>query len=177
MVLVNSNPATIMTDPEHGRCALISSRSTWRTVVGQVIEKEKTGCVLLPTMGGQTAPEHGDLTWTVKVCWKNMASKMIGANKEAIDDGGRSRTVSRMPCRKYRPGNVARGETIANRSGRSFSGSARDRFPNNYPSLASPWAVQRSAASPITWHEFEEIWCAVVSSQSPINEVYWSKSP
>jgi hypothetical protein len=51
IVLVNSNPATIMTDPDWPTRP-ISSRS--RPIVAKIIEKERPDAVL-PTMGGQTA--------------------------------------------------------------------------------------------------------------------------
>src|SRR6188472_290816 len=52
VVLVNSNPATIMTDPEMADATYIEP-ITWQTVA-RIIEKERPDA-LLPTMGGQTA--------------------------------------------------------------------------------------------------------------------------
>src|SRR5204863_150642 len=52
VVLVNSNPATIMTDPELADATYIEP-ITWE-IVAQIIEKERPDA-LLPTMGGQTA--------------------------------------------------------------------------------------------------------------------------
>ena len=52
VVLVNSNPATIMTDPEMADAIYIEPVE-WRTVE-QIIKKERPDA-LLPTMGGQTA--------------------------------------------------------------------------------------------------------------------------
>ena len=52
VILVNSNPATIMTDPEMADAIYIEPIN-WRTVA-RIIEKEKPDA-LLPTMGGQTA--------------------------------------------------------------------------------------------------------------------------
>ena len=52
VVLVNSNPATIMTDPDMADAIYIEP-ITWPTVA-KIIEKERPD-VLLPTMGGQTA--------------------------------------------------------------------------------------------------------------------------
>ena len=52
VVLVNSNPATIMTDPEMADVTYIEP-ITWQ-VVERIIEKERPDAVL-PTMGGQTA--------------------------------------------------------------------------------------------------------------------------
>ncbi|MGH6630211.1 MAG: carbamoyl-phosphate synthase large subunit, partial [Burkholderiales bacterium] len=52
VVLVNSNPATIMTDPEMADATYIEPIN-WQTVA-RIIEKERPHA-LLPTMGGQTA--------------------------------------------------------------------------------------------------------------------------
>jgi carbamoyl-phosphate synthase large subunit len=52
VVLVNSNPATIMTDPQMADATYIEP-ITWQ-VVARIIEKERPDA-LLPTMGGQTA--------------------------------------------------------------------------------------------------------------------------
>ena len=52
VVLVNSNPATIMTDPQMADATYIEP-ITWQTVA-RIIEKERPDA-LLPTMGGQTA--------------------------------------------------------------------------------------------------------------------------
>ena len=52
VILVNSNPATIMTDPETADSVYIEPIN-WRTV-SRIIEKERPDA-LLPTMGGQTA--------------------------------------------------------------------------------------------------------------------------
>ena len=55
VILVNSNPATIMTDPEMADSIYIEPIN-WRTLA-RIIEKEQPDA-LLPTMGGQTALEH-----------------------------------------------------------------------------------------------------------------------
>src|SRR6188768_4122094 len=86
IVLVNSNPATIMTDPELADATYIEPITP--EIVARIIEKERHvlpgGFALLPTMGGQTALncalslkrmgvlDHCDVT-------------MIGATAEAID--------------------------------------------------------------------------------------------
>ena len=52
VILVNSNPATIMTDPEFADATYIEP-VTWE-VVAKIVEKERPDAIL-PTMGGQTA--------------------------------------------------------------------------------------------------------------------------
>ena len=79
VILVNSNPATIMTDPQMADSTYIEPIE-WRTVE-KIIEVEKPDA-LLPTMGGQTAlncaldlERHGVL--------EKHGVEMIGARKEA----------------------------------------------------------------------------------------------
>jgi len=81
VILVNSNPATIMTDPDMADAIYIEPID-WQ-VVERIIEKEKPD-VLLPTMGGQTAlncaldlARHGVL--------EKHNVEMIGATPKAID--------------------------------------------------------------------------------------------
>src|ERR1035437_2898954 len=81
VVLVNSNPATIMTDPEMADATYIEP-VTWR-MVEKVIAIERPDA-LLPTMGGQTAlncaldlAKHGVL--------ERYSVEMIGASSAAID--------------------------------------------------------------------------------------------
>lgn len=81
VILVNSNPATIMTDPKMADATYIEPIE-WRTVE-KIIEKEKPDA-LLPTMGGQTALNCAlDLERHGVLAKHNV--EMIGANKEAID--------------------------------------------------------------------------------------------
>src|SRR3954464_6600169 len=81
VVLVNSNPATIMTDPNMADAIYIEP-ITWQ-VVARIIEKEKPDA-LLPTMGGQTA-----LNCALDLAREGVLEKygveMIGASREAID--------------------------------------------------------------------------------------------
>ncbi|MFC0711300.1 carbamoyl-phosphate synthase large subunit [Azorhizophilus paspali] len=81
VILVNSNPATIMTDPAMADATYIEPIK-WQTVA-KIIEKERPDA-LLPTMGGQTAlncalalEKHGVLT--------KFGVEMIGANADTID--------------------------------------------------------------------------------------------
>ena len=81
VILVNSNPATIMTDPSMADATYIEPVE-WKTVA-RIIEEERPDA-LLPTMGGQTAlncaldlAKHGILD--------KFSVEMIGANADAID--------------------------------------------------------------------------------------------
>ncbi|MDH5446149.1 MAG: carbamoyl-phosphate synthase large subunit [Gammaproteobacteria bacterium] len=81
VILVNSNPATIMTDPEMADATYIEP-ITWQAVE-KIIEKEKPD-VLLPTMGGQTALNCALDLDRMGVLAKHKV-EMIGATKDAID--------------------------------------------------------------------------------------------
>jgi len=81
VILVNSNPATIMTDPDMADAIYIEPID-WQ-VVERIIEREKPD-VLLPTMGGQTALNCAlDLTREGVLNKHNV--EMIGATPKAID--------------------------------------------------------------------------------------------
>ena len=81
VILVNSNPATIMTDPEMADAIYIEPID-WQTVE-KIIEKERPDAVL-PTMGGQTALNCAlDLDAQGVLAKYNV--EMIGATKEAIN--------------------------------------------------------------------------------------------
>ena len=80
IVLVNSNPATIMTDPELADATYVEPITP--EIVAKILEKEKPDA-LLPTMGGQTAlntalalAENGTLD--------RLGVELIGANRDAI---------------------------------------------------------------------------------------------
>jgi len=81
VVLVNSNPATIMTDPAMADATYIEPVN-WRSVAS-IIEKERPDA-LLPTMGGQTALNCA-LDLAREGILDKFGVKMIGANSEAID--------------------------------------------------------------------------------------------
>lgn len=92
VILVNSNPATIMTDPELADATYIEP-IVWQEVA-RIIEKERPDAIL-PTMGGQTA-----LNCALDLVREGVLAKygveMIGASREAIDkaeDRGRFRQL------------------------------------------------------------------------------------
>ena len=81
VILVNSNPATIMTDPEMADVTYIEP-ITW-PMLSKIIERERPDA-LLPTMGGQTA-----LNCALDLAREGVLNKydveLIGASKKAID--------------------------------------------------------------------------------------------
>ena len=81
VIVVNSNPATIMTDPELADATYIEPITP--EIVAKIIEKERPDA-LLPTMGGQTALN------TALALYKDgtldrLGIELIGANAEAIE--------------------------------------------------------------------------------------------
>ena len=81
VILINSNPATIMTDPATADVTYIEP-ITWQTVE-RIIAKEKPDAIL-PTMGGQTALNCALDLWHHGVLEKYKV-ELIGAKPEAID--------------------------------------------------------------------------------------------
>src|SRR5690625_2495376 len=80
-ILVNSNPATIMTDPDTADVTYIEP-ITWQAVA-KIIERERPDA-LLPTMGGQTALNCA-LDLDREGILEQYGVEMIGANADAID--------------------------------------------------------------------------------------------
>ncbi len=83
VILVNSNPATIMTDPETADVTYVEPLTV--ESVERIIAKEKPDA-LLPTLGGQTA-----LNLSLKLARTGVLAKhgveLIGAKEEAIERG------------------------------------------------------------------------------------------
>jgi len=108
VVLVNSNPATIMTDPSTADRTYIEPL-TWE-IVAKIIEKERPDA-LLPTLGGQTGlnvamalSQHGVLD--------RFGVEMIGANADVID---KAESRERFQAAMHKIGlETARGKTVQN---------------------------------------------------------------
>ncbi|HLU92329.1 MAG TPA: carbamoyl-phosphate synthase large subunit, partial [Pedomonas sp.] len=81
IILVNSNPATIMTDPDLADATYIEPITP--EIVAKIIEKERPDAVL-PTMGGQTALNTA-LALAQDGTLEKFGVELIGANAEAID--------------------------------------------------------------------------------------------
>ena len=80
VILINSNPATIMTDPEVADKTYIEPITT--EIIEKIIKKEKP-CAILPTMGGQTALNMA-ISMEKKGILKKNKVELIGANAKAI---------------------------------------------------------------------------------------------
>ena len=81
VILVNSNPATIMTDPEMADVTYIEP-ITWQ-VVARIIETERPDA-LLPTMGGQTALNTA-MALAKDGTLERLGIELIGAKRDAIE--------------------------------------------------------------------------------------------
>ncbi len=81
VILVNSNPATIMTDPDLADATYIEPITP--AIVAKILEREKPGA-LLPTMGGQTALNTA-MTLARDGTLEKLGVELIGASKEAIE--------------------------------------------------------------------------------------------
>ncbi len=95
VILVNSNPATIMTDPDMADAIYIEPIN-WR-ILKRIIERERPDA-LLPTMGGQTALNCA-LDLVREGVLRDFGVEMIGASREAIDKA-EDRDLFRRAMRK-----------------------------------------------------------------------------
>ncbi len=128
VILVNSNPATIMTDPEMADATYIEPIH-WE-VVRKIIEKERPDAVL-PTMGGQTALNCA-LELERQGVLAEFGVTMIGATADAIDKAEDRRRFD-VAMKKNRP----RHRALRHRPhhGRSAGGCRRRWLPVHYPSV------------------------------------------
>jgi carbamoyl-phosphate synthase large subunit len=83
VVLVNSNPATIMTDPEFAQRTYIEPITP--EAIEKILEREKPDAVL-PTLGGQTAL-NAAMSLVENGALERHGARLIGANAEAIQRG------------------------------------------------------------------------------------------
>ena len=166
VVLVNSNPATIMTDPAMADATYIEPVE-WRTVAN-IIAKERPDA-LLPTMGGQTAlncaldlAKHGVL--------EQYGVEMIGANADAIDKAeDRERFDKAMRAIGLKTPNSG----IAHSLEEAYQ--IADRF--GFPCIIRPSFTMGGSGGGIAYNreEFEQI-CRRGLDLSPTNELLIDES-
>jgi carbamoyl-phosphate synthase large subunit len=166
VILVNSNPATIMTDPAMADATYIEPVE-WNTVA-KIIEEERPDA-LLPTMGGQTAlncaldlSKHGVL--------EKFSVEMIGANADAID---KAEDRERFDKAMKSIGLSTPNSGIAN----SFEEATQvaDRF--GFPCIIRPSFTMGGSGGGIAYNreEFETI-CRRGLDLSPTNELLIDES-
>ena len=155
VILVNSNPATIMTDPEMADATYIEP-ITWRTVA-KIIEKERPDA-LLPTMGGQTAlncaldlAREGVLEkYGVRDDRRHARGHRQGRGPRAVSSKAMGKIGLDMPRSAHRA-----------QHGRGAAGAGADRLSGHHPARPSRWAAP-AAASPTTarssWRSASAAW-------------------
>jgi len=173
VVLVNSNPATIMTDPNTADVTYIEP-ITWE-VVERIIEKERPDAIL-PTMGGQTAlncaldlHRHGVLA--------KYNVELIGASPEAIDKA-EDRQKFKDAMTKIGLGSAKSG--IAHSMDEAVgvqSRIAQDTGTTGYPIVIRPSFTLGGSGGGIAYNreEFEEI-CKRGLDLSPTRELLIEES-
>ncbi|PLY13761.1 MAG: carbamoyl phosphate synthase large subunit [Sedimenticola sp.] len=166
VILVNSNPATIMTDPDSADAIYIEP-ITWRTVE-KIIEKERPEA-LLPTMGGQTALNYA-LDLDREGVLEKYGVEMIGATKEAIDKA-EDRDLFRKAMRKI--GLHMPRSAIAH----SIEEAHQVQAQIGFPTIIRPSFTMGGSGGGIAYNreEFEEI-CQRGLDLSPTNELLIEES-
>ncbi|MET0048193.1 MAG: carbamoyl-phosphate synthase large subunit [Sedimenticola sp.] len=166
VILVNSNPATIMTDPDSADAVYIEP-ITWQTVE-RIIEKERPN-VLLPTMGGQTALNCA-LDLDREGVLEKYGVEMIGATKEAIDKA-EDRDLFRKAMKKIGL-NMPRS-AIAH----SMEEAIQVQAQIGFPTIIRPSFTMGGSGGGIAYNpeEFEEI-CTRGLDLSPTNELLIEES-
>ncbi|WED42186.1 carbamoyl-phosphate synthase large subunit [Legionella cardiaca] len=166
VILVNSNPATIMTDPELADATYIEPIQ-WQEVA-RIIEKERPDA-LLPTMGGQTA-----LNCALDLVREGVLAKfsveMIGATREAIDKA-EDREKFRQLMKKI--GLEMPRSAIAHSLEEAFQVQAQLGFP----AIIRPSFTMGGSGGGIAYNreEFEEI-CSRGLELSPTHELLIDES-
>ncbi len=166
VILVNSNPATIMTDPEMADATYIEP-VVWQTVA-RIIEKERPDA-LLPTMGGQTALNCA-LDLDREGVLEKFGVEMIGAKKEAIDKA-EDRDLFRKAMKKI--GLHMPRSAIAH----SMEEAAQVQASIGFPTIIRPSFTMGGSGGGIAYNkeEFVEI-CERGLDLSPTNELLIEES-
>jgi carbamoyl-phosphate synthase large subunit len=166
VILVNSNPATIMTDPEMADAIYIEPIN-WKTVA-KIIDREKPDA-LLPTMGGQTALNCA-LDLVREGVLEEHDVEMIGASREAIDKA-EDRDLFRQAMKKI-------GLDMPNSAIAHSMEEAQQVLPSiGFPTIIRPSFTMGGSGGGIAYNreEFEEI-CQRGLDLSPTSELLIEES-
>lgn len=161
IILVNSNPATIMTDPEFADATYIEP-ITWQ-VVAKIIADERPDA-LLPTMGGQTALNCA-LDLDREGVLEKYKVEMIGAKREAIDKA--------EDREKFKRAMESIGlECACGAIAHSMEEAMQVQAMVGYPTIIRPSFTMGGTGGGIAYHqdEFVEI-CERGLDASPTNEL------
>ncbi len=166
VILVNSNPATIMTDPDMADATYIEPID-WQTVE-KIIEKERPDAIL-PTMGGQTALNCA-LDLDANGVLEKYGVEMIGATKEAINKA-EDRELFNQAMRKI-------GYEVAkSKTAHSMEEALAAQKEVGYPTVIRPSFTMGGSGGGIAYNkeEFVEI-CERGLYLSPTNELLIEES-
>ncbi|TRW94333.1 carbamoyl-phosphate synthase large subunit [Candidatus Methylobacter oryzae] len=166
VILVNSNPATIMTDPEMADATYIEPID-WKTVE-KIIAKERPDAIL-PTMGGQTALNCA-LDLDANGVLEKYGVEMIGATKEAINKA-EDRELFNQAMRKI-------GYEVAkSKTAHSMEEALAAQQEVGYPTVIRPSFTMGGSGGGIAYNkeEFVEI-CERGLYLSPTNELLIEES-
>ncbi|MGE0623536.1 MAG: carbamoyl-phosphate synthase large subunit [Pseudomonadales bacterium] len=166
VVLVNSNPATIMTDPAMADATYVEPVD-WQTVA-RIIEKERPDA-LLPTMGGQTALNCA-LDLVREGVLEKYGVELIGASQDAID---KAEDRERFDKAMKRIGLATPRSAIAH----SMEEALQVQSQLGYPCVIRPSFTLGGSGGGIAYNqqEYEEI-CARGLDLSPTNELLIDES-
>jgi len=166
VILINSNPATIMTDPDSADSIYIEP-ITWRTVA-RIIEKERPDA-LLPTMGGQTALNCA-LDLAREGILEKFGVELIGASRDAID-----KAEDRL---RFRDAMTSIGlSTPRSVVAHSMEEAVQGQLQIGYPAIIRPSFTMGGSGGGIAYNqeEFHEI-CERGLSLSPTRELLIEES-
>ncbi|MGZ3448607.1 MAG: carbamoyl-phosphate synthase large subunit [Polyangiales bacterium] len=166
VVLVNSNPATIMTDPELAIRTYVEPLTV--DAVAKVIERERPDA-MLPTLGGQTALNLALALDDAGVLAK-YGVELIGASREAIRKA-EDRGLFKLACEKV-------GLSVPKSAHAHSIEDAREIVKEiGYPAILRPSFTLGGAGGGIVWKEEElEAKVAWALAQSPTKEVLVEQS-
>jgi carbamoyl-phosphate synthase large subunit len=172
VVLINSNPATIMTDPEFADRTYIEPITP--EVVEKIIIKEKPDA-LLPTLGGQTGLNTAMDLVRLGILEK-YGVKLIGANAEAIEKG-EDRLAFKEAMLKIGLDLPQSGIAHTIEEGRKISREIADTTNKQFPLIIRPAYTLGGSGGGIAYNreEFEEI-LARGLDMSPVTEVLIEES-
>ena len=166
VILINSNPATIMTDPEFADATYIEPITP--EFIEKIMEIEKPSAVLA-TLGGQTAL-NAAMALHARGSFEKYGVKLIGANVDAIKRG-EDREIFKTIVAKVG------GESAKSRICHSMSECLAAALELNYPVVVRPSFTMGGLGSGIAFNQAElELIAGAGLRHSPTNEVLLEES-
>ena len=144
VILINSNPATIMTDPEFADATYVEPITP--EVIEKILEKERPDAVLA-TLGGQTAL-NAAMGLYERGSFERFGSKLIGANVEAIKRGEDREVFKRIV-------ETVGGESAKSRICHSMDECLSAVLELKYPVVVRPSFTMGGLGSGIAYNEEE----------------------